>query len=663
MKLGGNTDKKPTQGRKEEQESALFETMSQQETPTEGEGVTEALAALHLGEEKESDPQDGFLEFNPLDSSGEDPSAMFGTDEDFVAALLSIDDDGLNNPGGGLIEGDDTEVLLPDIDVGFEEDVNDFLDPDQLGSVFEDIGYSGTNEVLGGITNGQLDQGVVIEGNNVEMGGTALESTVDNTNIVDVDHDTEQLYQDLKTLSLEQAQANDGEVPLFESEPIETEPFEPLNQTLPPITEDETLLEEDIRVGQSSNSKEDNLDELLKLSSLNLEENDDFVPEIGSRTVDDPQDPRGLHSLNPDIAQSASPFLDAFGATGKPKVRSCLGHRETIFGVTFSDCGKFCATASQDSTIHVWDVETNTLLASLNEHSKDYECLRVDWASSLWAADVLDRAAGEYRHLIASTGADGIVKLWGSSDPHRPTNWKCHFTLDHAELLGRSTEEESKEGDNKPQVYALQFIDHWSAFTTRDSDQTKNSFIMTSSDDYVHFWEIDTQPAEQSIKLEGNQIRLVPDTVKLQEVMSLHFESLEHYGYGVTACNITGSGLKLPPPSSSKGENTSFGGDRNPDNLVFVFDATYCSANGLLGVALSDGSLRLINGRGVCISILTLPGMQSHLTSFCWDKTGTRVATCVATGHLITWHLDINDPQGLGQIVATCSAIMEGGTY
>ena len=136
MKLGGNTDKKPTQGRKEEQESALFETMSQQETPTEGEGVTEALAALHLGEEKESDPQDGFLEFNPLDSSGEDPSAMFGTDEDFVAALLSIDDDGLNNPDGGLIEGDDTEVLLPDIDVGFEEDVNDFPRPRSAGFRF-----------------------------------------------------------------------------------------------------------------------------------------------------------------------------------------------------------------------------------------------------------------------------------------------------------------------------------------------------------------------------------------------------------------------------------------------------------------------------------------------------------------------------------------------
>ena len=85
------------------------------------------------------------------------------------------------------------------------------------------------------------------------------------------------------------------------------------------------------------------------------------------------------------------------------------------------------------------------------------------------------------------------------------------------------------------------------------------------------------------------------------------------------------------------GRCSAFGGERNPNNLIFVFDASYCPANGLLGVALSDGSLRLVNGQGSCLTVLALPGIESHLTSFSWDGTGTRLATCLATGHIVTW--------------------------
>jgi hypothetical protein len=67
-------------------------------------------------------------------------------------------------------------------------------------------------------------------------------------------------------------------------------------------------------------------------------------------------------------------------------------------------------------------------------------------------------------------------------------------------------------------------------------------------------------------------------------------------------------------------------------NLVYVFDAAYCAVNGL-GVALSDGVA--FNEWSRCVSkMLQLPGVQSHWFSL--DSTEW-LATCVATGHLITW--------------------------
>lgn len=59
--------------------------------------------------------------------------------------------------------------------------------------------------------------------------------------------------------------------------------------------------------------------------------------------------------------------------------RSCIGHKETIFGAAISHCGMYAATASQDSTVRIWDAKTNKALSTLKGHSTDHECLRVAW--------------------------------------------------------------------------------------------------------------------------------------------------------------------------------------------------------------------------------------------------------------------------------------------
>ena len=178
------------------------------------------------------------------------------------------------------------------------------------------------------------------------------------------------------------------------------------------------------------------------------------------------------------------------------------------------------------------------------------------------------------------------------------------------------------------------------------STNTSNSFLLTSSDDHVHLWEID-QLNKKTKAADG----AVSRQLHLREVLSLKFVSMNGPARGVMISPVTEESMLQnlcdAHAASHQPSGFQFGGERNPENLIFVFDAFYCATNGLLGVALSDGSLRLMNGRGVCLSVLELPGGQSHLTSFAWDSTGTKLVTTVATGHLITWGIELTTPRSL----------------
>jgi WD40 repeat protein len=278
-------------------------------------------------------------------------------------------------------------------------------------------------------------------------------------------------------------------------------------------------------------------------------------------------------------------------------------------------------------------------------------------AFKTWGDEILDRE-GKHKYILATGGADGVVKLWSAERPEG--HWNCHDTLDHSSFENKGQPTIENKAD-PPQIYSLQFINHWKGIA--DGTYQNNAFLLTSSDDFVHLWEVAEEVKEGELPVMGR--------CKLLEVMSIHFTCLEDFGFGVAVTNVTNTGLQLTnsetlggkkrklTPGQIPNHTNSFGGARNPQHIIYVFDAQYCPANGLLGVALSDGSLRIMNGRGVCVTPVTLPGTQSHLTSFCWDSKGQRMATCVATGHLILW--DILISQGQTSVRPGCRAILEGG--
>ncbi|MEM1007839.1 MAG: hypothetical protein AAGJ35_02430, partial [Myxococcota bacterium] len=322
-----------------------------------------------------------------------------------------------------------------------------------------------------------------------------------------------------------------------------------------------------------------------------------------------------------------------------PNERMLLAHKEIIYGMQFDSTGQYLATASQDGTVKIWT--EGRVVASL-PHSKDAEVLRVAWASPTWASKDLDRLDKHY-WMLASSGADAKLRVYAA-----PKDSIAEMTL-LCELNHQDDFDLRDPLPEPPQIYGLAFVDTWKGLTSGDMP-----VIVTGSEDYVHVWEIENVQASK---------------MYLAEILSTKFSDLNQVGWGVRLCPVTSSGLADPNGSvapvtlSTNVTGHRFGGERNPDNTVFTFDISYHAEAGLLGVALSDGTLRILNGRGVCVSVLSLPGCQSHLTSLAWNTFASsqngqqpllQLASTVATGHIILWELHPVTFQ------PSCKGILEG---
>lgn len=389
----------------------------------------------------------------------------------------------------------------------------------------------------------------------------------------------------------------------------------------------------------------------------------------------------------PNVLAAAQPWLDTFGVkistncrpepptTALREIRAerpCLGHRERILNVEFSPNGTFMASASADSTIRIWRSSTNQLLSTHRHHNQKYECLRVAWASpQWWGRDVeADPQQQDEHSLLATGGADGQVFVLKKNTQEQSSgddDWEIMACMDHSQGMRHF---KPSDDDDRPQIYALQFVDNWQV-VVGNTDNGNNSVLLTSSDNHVHIWELLQEPKQEKIEFieemtdEGQETQQQVSKKypwHFREIFSIGFGDLHSWGYGVSVGRVT----EQADPHLQYTETTNlgvgaFGGERNPNGVIFVFDAAYCATNGLLGVALSDGSLRLLNGRGLCLSVLQLPGVTTHLTSFCWDVSGTQLATSVAsTGHVITWEILLNDSK-TDVRKTSCRAVLEGG--
>lgn len=428
----------------------------------------------------------------------------------------------------------------------------------------------------------------------------------------------------------------------------------------------------------------------------------------------DVQEERAGEDIRPDALHEANIFHSSFfnkplclpaaaaetssSKFNKPKnERLCLGgHRETIFGISFSPDGIYLATASQDSTIAIWSVKSQKLVTTLKEGMNvKYECLRVAWSTG--------REKNE-KYLLASAGADGIARLWSASVPsttapacandveqedEQPMKWQCvgmldHYMFEQEDRNSRtSLQEEEDENNDRPQIYALQFMHDrttsksaTTATKTNDilcTNSANDVILLTSTNDCIYLWDIVAVVVDECIG--GSDCDDIGSKSNIIHSRTFRLQTMIHFTHikDETTYNIN-----------------TFGGERNPDNVIYIFDASFCETNGWLGVALSDGTCRVlcraietVNGNGdsgkrSSLSyqercVLGLPPNYfgnnnrggGHLTALSWDTSGTRLATCFASGRVILWSIHVvNDGMNRQNDVLleiSCISVLEGG--
>lgn len=241
-------------------------------------------------------------------------------------------------------------------------------------------------------------------------------------------------------------------------------------------------------------------------------------------------------------------------------------------------------SASEDGTARVWDVSSGRCAKSLEGHNKKYEVLRACWAPPGTAGDSVS---------IATGSADGTVRLWGiptGEGDGTKTGVDRYQSLKVVGQLRHRNEAKGLDG----QVYSCQFIPN--PYSAADGAATPPSSagtmrLLTASDSSVHLWDV-------------------------------------------------GARKRVATRALSKLGDHSIGGERNPGDNCFVFDAKPRPGSGssVLAVALSDGTVRVGDVLQDGEQTVVLQGTSNtHLTGLAWSNDGTILASCAGNGSVTVW--------------------------
>lgn len=225
--------------------------------------------------------------------------------------------------------------------------------------------------------------------------------------------------------------------------------------------------------------------------------------------------------------------------------RTFIGHKQRIFHLCKTADGRSMISASEDGTCKVWDLASRKCSATL-VHNRDAEVLRATFFPD--------------ERTICTGGSDGAVCVWQRSSLDDAAAYNKLAHLDHGE---------------DAQIYACEPV--------ASSENDGGIELLTAADNRIFIWDIQRSERPSAV-YDFHRIQSfdVPNESK--------------------SSNSQSSPTSIDADPSQQGAASAgiqpFGGERNPDDLVFVFDVKMCPVHtNIISAAMSDATIRLIDVR------------------------------------------------------------------
>ena len=272
--------------------------------------------------------------------------------------------------------------------------------------------------------------------------------------------------------------------------------------------------------------------------------------------------------------------------------------------VAFSSYGILLASASEDNTVRLWDVETNTNIATLEGHERRVNAV----------------AFSPDGRMLASAGGDGTVRLWNVESGQQKAALKGH---------------------------------EWVTSVAFSPDGT---LLASGGDGTVRLWNVETNANIAS--LEGhtevvNAVAFSPDgtllasgswdnTVKLWDVeTNTNIATLEGHTNGVVSIAFSPNGTRL---ASASVDNTVRLWDVETNTNIAsleghtdrVWSVTFSPDGTLLASAGRDATVRLWDVE-TNTNIATLEGHMDGVVSVAFSPNGTLLASASADNTVKLW--------------------------
>ena len=115
---------------------------------------------------------------------------------------------------------------------------------------------------------------------------------------------------------------------------------------------------------------------------------------------------------------------------------------EKLYGLSFSPCGNFLASTSQDSIARVWYAKDNCLTNTMKVKGTNNDCLRLAWAGVVWVGKggwgggvveggSMTEAAGMKMMIMTTVVAkEGVIISWCSREHTGWSSFGCAVKKD-----------------------------------------------------------------------------------------------------------------------------------------------------------------------------------------------------------------------------------------